>query len=407
MSEVSSDEFTERVILCLPKFGWRVARAFLSIQGQWRSTYATGYNIDGYTVPNEAEFDKIMASIDETLAEDDMSCDLREGLDNIAEKIAQLTLTTEAVSSACCTSVSGSAGAGSSVAPPVDFEDDGVIYPDGFTSRIEYDNYKCAIAHYITEAIITDIKYLRETEVTAIVASVLVVTLLTPVPGDEVIALVGSLALMAIEATLDLILDEIIDGLEEDQEEIECMIYNSLSASALYNELQIWIEAKFSATATWIASKFFGMDILNWAFEKVQKLIPMGGVDCSTCPALEYYNILFNLGVIDYQSEDGEDLELTATFGHAGNNEDHWWIIANLQSYESGPFEIVSITTDGWTDHGDWPEYAVSGYYNQQNTWVPYATIQELVGAVIYPNRSFHFLGGQEFSVTVELQPYT
>lgn len=408
MQNVSTGDYTERILLCLPKFGWLVARAFLSTQGQWRSTYADTFNGVDYTIPDEATFDQIFSSIDSTLAEDDMSCDLRQGLDEIRDAIAALQMVVNCGSTGgCCTSVGGSGGAGSVIAEPSDFEDDGENYPGGFADRAEYDAYKCAIADHIVSLIITDIKYLQELDVTEIVASVLIVTLLTPIAGDEVIALVGGILLMATEAILDVALDHIITELEDGRDELVCIIYNALDASSLYNSLVQWLTDKLNAVEVWIASKFFGIDVLNWVFGKVHQLIDLDSADCSSCPVAELWAINYNLGVIDYQDETGEGLDITATFGHAGNNTDHWWIACGLNVNADYALQVETIVPTGWTNHNEWPNYAVTGYYNQAGTWVPFATIAELVGSVIYPGRMFHVLGGSEFSVEITFSQVT
>jgi len=68
MPVIDEDDFTTDVTITIPRFGWRVARAFLSCQAQEVATYDMLTHTTYYETPDAEEFDQIQASIDQTLA---------------------------------------------------------------------------------------------------------------------------------------------------------------------------------------------------------------------------------------------------------------------------------------------------------------------------------------------------
>jgi len=91
---VATEDYTDKVILCVPKFSYDVARSMLGHYGKFRTSYATDYGDQFYKLPSDVEFDTIEASIDLFLGSRDMSCDITEGLDCICNQLAELTAAT-------------------------------------------------------------------------------------------------------------------------------------------------------------------------------------------------------------------------------------------------------------------------------------------------------------------------
>lgn len=292
LDNVPETAYTDKIILCIPEFGWIVARSFLATQAQWLSTYCVNVDCAGYTVPEGELWDKIQASIDETLLGGDMSCNITEAIENLTDVIAgyqddydKLIAALELLASGqgkslCC---GGSAGATGTETQPEDFVDDGTNYPDGFDTREQYDSYKCAIATHIVRVILADLTWLQNLPASEYIASVIVVTLLTPILGDEIIAIVGGLLFMVAEGIMDEVWETLITEIEEQQDEIKCLIYNALDASEAYNALQTWIGDHLEGAAAWLAQFWMGQDVVNWAFRNVNQLIDQYGGDCSDC----------------------------------------------------------------------------------------------------------------------------
>jgi len=282
LQSVPPEEFIENILLCIPAFAWRVARAYLSEQAHWRTTYAVSYDDNGHTyeIPSPAEMDIISEIIDKALSEVDMSCNIVEALEGLQQTLQALV---DKECPSVCGGDGGSAGAGATPQEPVDWVDTGENFPEGFESREEYDEYKCLIASHIINVIKTDIEWLQNLPVGEYIASVIIATLLTPIVGDEVIALVGGLIFLALEGTANIIYQEIIDALNDYADELRCAIYNALDASDAYNSVQTWIGDHLEGMAAWVAERFMGQDIVNWAYRNVHAIIDQYSADCSDC----------------------------------------------------------------------------------------------------------------------------
>ena len=146
---VQNEDYTDNVILCVPKFAYDVARSMLAHYGKFRTSYAVSYGEQHYEIPSDAAFDDIEASIDLFLGSRDMSCDIVEALECICDQFAlQVAATNELVAATYTSSVNANyAGSieqtageeGGSI--PV-----GASAPDtGITDR------KCKAAHFIVD----------------------------------------------------------------------------------------------------------------------------------------------------------------------------------------------------------------------------------------------------------------
>jgi len=91
---VDTNDYTDNVILCVPKFAYDVARSMLGHYGKFRTSYAASYGDQFYKLPSDVEFDTIEASLDLFLGSRDMSCDITEGLECICNQLAELTAAT-------------------------------------------------------------------------------------------------------------------------------------------------------------------------------------------------------------------------------------------------------------------------------------------------------------------------
>jgi len=187
----------------------------------------------------------------------------------------------------CCQSIAGSAGAGSAEADAEDFEDDGANYPDGFADRGEYDIWKCGTSQLIIDLWKADLEYLESTDFLAVTAAFVAAALLTPVPGDEVIALVGVGIALVIEGVLAATTSAVANAIEDNEDELRCLIYNAVDTITLKGSLEDWFESKLTTLEATFMGYLINSDVLNWVFSKVNQILPVA--DCSLCegPAFE------------------------------------------------------------------------------------------------------------------------
>ena len=146
---VQTEDYTDNVILCVPKFAYDVARSMLAHYGKFRTSYAASYGELFYQLPDDSQFDVIEASIDLFLGSRDMSCDIVTALECICDAFQlQVAATNELVAATYTSSVSANyaglpeqtAGVEGGSIPA------GAGAPDaGITDR------KCKSAHYIID----------------------------------------------------------------------------------------------------------------------------------------------------------------------------------------------------------------------------------------------------------------
>ena len=104
---VGPTDYTDNVILCVPKFAYDVARSMLAHYGKFRTSYAASYGELFYQLPDDSQFDTIEASIDLFLGSRDMSCDIVTALECICDAFQlQVAATNELVAATYTSSVS-------------------------------------------------------------------------------------------------------------------------------------------------------------------------------------------------------------------------------------------------------------------------------------------------------------
>jgi len=276
MSLVGESDYGDKVLVCVPKFAWDVARAFLSDQGLWRTTYSMEYHDSYYETPSSEEFDLIDASISDFLKGDDMSCDLVEAMEGLEKQLARL------VAKSCCGPAGGgSGGAGATEGPASEFEDDGETPPEEFETYSEWQAWKCGVAKLIYDEMTNDLDYVKGIAVSEISAIVLSAVLLTPIPFDDIAVLVGVIIAWGVEEIVDDLIDEVLTELGADEETIVCALYNSLSVPGAESWLNDWANSSLTDLAGFLLSFFVSNDSLNRLFEFSNLVLP--SYDCATC----------------------------------------------------------------------------------------------------------------------------
>jgi hypothetical protein len=301
MSLVKPEDYTERILLCVPKFAWDVARAYLSVQARWRSTYAMAYHENYYETPNDAEFDIIDASIADFLSEEDMSCDLEAVMQDI---VAELKLL---VAKECGVACGGSGGAGVGEAPDNPYIDDGETPPPDFPTYNEYEAWKCAMSKFIIDQLMADLQYLKGLAVTEITTTLLAAALMTPIPFDDIGVMVGALITLIVEAVLDALIDDILTAMGADYDSLVCNLYYAISVSDAKGEIQEWALDNIGSDGWFFLSYFVNSDAYNRLFQEENNLMPSN--DCAGCAAYVptvFYDWDGDPGLLGWVAEDTE-----------------------------------------------------------------------------------------------------
>jgi len=313
VSSFPAGDETDDIILCLPKFGWEVARSFLAMQGGWLATFANEYKDNYYLVPDASKFDAIQAIIDETLARSDMSCDLVTALEGINNTLASIA------AQDCPTPCGvGAAGSGSTEEPENGYTDDGQTPPDGFDDYSEYDAWKCAIAHLIVDQIMKDLDYIKGLAITKITAEVFAVTMLTPWPFDEEALAIGILTTWALEDALDTILDQIITALLGDYDSLVCQLYLADDTAAAIAVMTAWAATNFNAVIQFFLDTMFNNDNMNRLFQEGNYIL--AAYDCASCTGgdIDVYNVCLGEVVPQVNGEYTVAMELGCSSGYPG-----------------------------------------------------------------------------------------
>ena len=271
-------DFDERILICVPRFAWTVARSYLSVQGAWLSSYAVEHFDGGYDMPTQGQKDIIDANLADFLGESDMSCDLEAALLEIVDQLTALVQKDCSIQLACST---GSGGAGGNAEPPNGYQDVGDEPPNGFDTYGEYETFKCKMATLFIQEILSDLEYVLTLQIIEITATVLAATLISPIPGDEIVVLVGAMLIVAAAGILSSLLSEIIDGLEEDLASLVCDLFLSTDVSGAQGVMYSWARDTLSGSAQMLFGWWLGVNSLNRLFQFTNVIL--GGGACGEC----------------------------------------------------------------------------------------------------------------------------
>ena len=265
--------------LCVDKGVLGAIRMLIRSYGMRRANWVEAYTDIGYETPSEANWDIIDAKISEFLEETNMTTcsDLIDAINRLAD-------------SNCFGCGPGSGGAGGSPAGANPFDDTGWDVPVGFSGLPEYKLYKCKAANLAFDKVKSDMTYLLGGTITTITATILVGTLLSPIPFDEVFGLAAFLVGLLLQAVLASTASGIITELNTYQEEFVCAIYSASDAEAALLALEAWASgtASFTATEAAMFNYWLTIEAVNPAFEKngiVESQTPVSSIDCLDCEA--------------------------------------------------------------------------------------------------------------------------
>lgn len=266
-------EIGEAQLVCVDKGVLSIARKLVSTRGLWRTTYATDYDDNFYHIPDDAEFRVIEDAIGEFLeAINPMNCnDLITELSDIAAAIRE---------TACCPGI-GAAGAGATDVQGTDAQDDGSTYfPAGYADRDEYTTAKCEFAEDIRLNLITDLTYIKNGTIVTLAASALIGALITPIPGDEILAFAGFVASLLVQGLIVSTAQGVIDELTNNAAAWRCAIYEAETLDDAKDE------AIATLSLTTLEDALLGYMLPNYAWNNLFDYsgdVPNHGVSCNDC----------------------------------------------------------------------------------------------------------------------------
>ena len=293
---VQENDYTDNVVLCVPKFSYDVARALLLHYGKYRTTYAVEYSELFYKLPGDVEFDVIEASLDKFLGSRDMSCDLVTALNNINATIKN---------QACC----GTAGSGQMINDQFYYgTEEALIAPttfggagDDFATEAAYNDHRCAAANAVVDGLIYGLGSWSLLTLGALTAGAIAVGLaaifLTP-PVAAFLALAAEGIAFGVLAT-------IANAIDDDREDLVCLLYNSETAVSAYDNLNGYIddlvvdlgfiEIEVSLLVA-LVMQFAPIDTMNALYGAVGLPTVASPVDCDTCGDQCFPYIVYGTG---------------------------------------------------------------------------------------------------------------
>lgn len=254
-----NDHVGEPVVICTNQGVLNVIRTLISTYGLRYANWVVTRGFAGYLGVDEDQFDNIDAHISEFLGgTTDMTfCgDLTEALNNLAVSFE----------AGCCDN--GAYGAGKAEPGASTNTDDEEDWPPGFDTYAEYRTYKCAIANRLIEGIKTDMTWLAGASIVTLAGTILVATLLTPIPFDEILAIVGfSLALLA-EGILGTVGAAVATEIDDSRQELVCMLYDAVDADSAKSAVLDFMDAALTATQMALFAAVWSFAAVNALFDK-------------------------------------------------------------------------------------------------------------------------------------------
>lgn len=335
------------VILCVPKVSVAIARVLLSTRALWRSTYSLGaVNDHRYEIPSLAQMDLVEEAIAEFLHESEdykvsLCDDLSTGLSNLVDAVGALELSCSCGGSGAGACGEGSGGAGGEGAAPTEFEDDGIDPPPGFETYNAYKDFKCNMAEKIRLELVSDVTWVRDIDLISITATLFVAGLFTPIPGDEIVALVGFVLSLFLAGTLVGFCQEIISSLGTNAAAWRCALYDAFDVT------EAMTDGKAALGLTPIAAAIFNYFVSTDSFNRLFVAEEIGdyGVDCTACD-LDPLQLLLGSTTDDLVYDN--DITITAVWSapfyraylsladHICNADRDWYVVSNTADDDSG-----------------------------------------------------------------------
>lgn len=272
-----NDNLANGVLVCTNQGVLNVIRMLIRSYGLRRANWVTEHTPGGYIGVNESEFDNIHAAISEFLGDTDNMGFCEE----LTASFENLALSFRA---GCCDD--GSFGAGKAEPPASQNQDDEEDFPPGFDTYDEYRTYKCEIANRIIQGIQTDIDWIEDGTLLTLTFTILVTTLLTPIPGDEILALVGFVVALLLQGVLAATAAAVSSEIDDSRQLLVCLLYDAADAEEAKEVITDFMAAVLSTTQAALFGSLWGFTSVNALFTKdvLLESSPLGGeVVCTTC----------------------------------------------------------------------------------------------------------------------------
>lgn len=283
----------DTTLLCVDLGVLLILRGLVRDRGLWRSNYYKQLFSGGiYEIPTEAEFDQIDALVSGFLGDAEMS--------TCADLTALLQSIVSSNGSGCgC----GAGGAGGTDAPPTTETGPTDIFaptgdpPDPFTTWDEYRDYRCAVANVLLDDFTADIQWLQTVDLVALSAAGVAAGLLSPIPGDEIIALIALLVSAVGLGYAAAALQNLEDAILAVRDDLVCDLYTGSDLSTIASDFTATLETEVdNQTADpiertlikQIAAAWRPNDALNdlLVFDEKYNNAPYDQTDCATCQAI-------------------------------------------------------------------------------------------------------------------------
>lgn len=247
---VQSDDYR---LYCLSSEFARYVRQFLARMVDnpywfYSSMASSGY----YVTPTKEVFDVVSATLSEGIGELMGGCNLEEKFDELILAIKQ------SCASDCGVTV-GSQYAGQTEAAQNDYDDDEQGYPPGYTDRPAWLQQKCNMAHQIFNELDTDFGWLSVQNIVQVTALALATSLATPIFGDELVVILGTL--VVIGGLWTGVIQDILQVIAATEDDFICALSSSGNAQEAYDAAYAVLEGD----AAWANSvnQYLGMTLLN------------------------------------------------------------------------------------------------------------------------------------------------
>lgn len=292
------ENITECVAWFLPKWAYYVARSFLFDYGQRITSFSLDYRTGLYLLPSVAQFDEIEAVISEALG-GDIVCvnDIVVALNGIETAIL------EGQSSIGCEGT-GSSGADEKEEAGTTFVDNGVDDPTGgaYADYNAYKTNKCGWAEQIISDIEADLALVSGATILTWLVNVLVIALVTPVPFDDIIAMVATGLAFVVVGGLAAFISLITDELTSNRDDFLCAMINAGDVASAQSDF-----LAVSSLGT-VAQTFFGLFVNTNSFNRLftkQADLSEACPDCGECALCDFF-LLFGTS--------GDGINFSSTF---------------------------------------------------------------------------------------------
>lgn len=287
-----------KALVCLSYRDVFIIRSYLWPYVEWRTRLAKPVYGDYWELSTDEELSEFIQAcheLDSKIGVRNVDC-INSGLTEIANAVKEAFGQIAISMANCCDHGSGSGGQGTTAPPinPTEINEPGAgDPPSGFDSWEQWYANKCSVAADIVQTMIGDVGRMSTVNLIGVTlvsaAAGLVPVILSPIPFDDILVIAG-LLVVAIGFG-GAMLSSIKAVLENNEDELVCVLYNSTSSASAKAEFvakyfQFWDDdghsSIFSVSASGIINSFLNPANTNRLFTlETGRTLPEH--DCSGC----------------------------------------------------------------------------------------------------------------------------